>query len=98
MDERRWLATPLLLVILLIGVYLGSYWLLVNPFGELELVHDGVPPGGYLEEDHYIERHFSHGGAIAEVIFWPVRQIDQRLRPEAWANEPNYTPNWHSRP
>lgn len=71
---------PLLVAIvflLLPLLYVGSYFALVLP-GPAGVVT--VPPHGW-----YLERHkYRAGGSVADVIFWPVEQVDKALRPDVW--------------
>ena len=83
---------PLLLPVL----YVGSYLFLLDPSAAREWIRiDGR--GAYV----YGYRYFGWEGdtelpsatRIAPSVFWPLEQIDKKLRPAAWGirNEP--TPN-----
>jgi hypothetical protein len=69
-------AAPLVAAaILLIPVlYIGSYFALVNPNG-----HFASRGPGTLYFTHY---HVS--GEAPKLVFWPLEQIDRRLRPQIW--------------
>jgi hypothetical protein len=83
MDQKRtglaWLTVALLL---LPALYVGSYWALVRPLAVL------IPVPG--DPGNYDVRHYARGGAVAETLYWPLEQVDRRLRPAAW-----YAPIFH---
>ena len=70
---------PLIIAIVLLVLpvlYVGSYLALVTPRGTF--VEDWDRFGGV--------RSFSYryGGDRTATIFWPLEQIDRKLRPKAW--------------
>ena len=66
--------TAVILVLLPIG-YLVSYLMLVK--------HD--IPGSELPR---MDDRYRLGNDYAEVLYWPLEQIDRKLRPAAWAPPP----------
>ena len=76
-SKRSSIAAPSLAALLLVlpFLYVGSYLVNVNPPGKL-LLWSG-------QMDCY-----RWGGSRAAMIYWPLEQIDRRLRPHAW--EPLY--------
>jgi hypothetical protein len=75
---------PLIVVILLLLlplVYLGCYLALVVPQGTM-IVTTRVIRGNLIRTGA-IESYLA-GGRGAEVFFWPVEQIDRKLRPVMW--------------
>jgi hypothetical protein len=75
------------IVLLLLPVlYLGSYFALVVPRSVL------VPITGPIGESGFLVRHYRYGGDWAERAFWPLEQIDRKVRPRAWERE-DYGPS-----
>jgi hypothetical protein len=69
-------------VLLLLPVlYVGSYFALVVPEGYLReasvQVTEPTPEMFFL-------KHYRFGGKVAARAYWPLEQIDRRLRPGAW--------------
>ncbi len=75
-----WMVVAVVLVFVAL-LYVGSYLALVRPLAMLIPVRGA--PGSYDM------RHYALGGAIAETIYWPLEQIDRRIRPAMW-REPIY--------
>ncbi|WP_425615451.1 hypothetical protein NA78x_005371 [Anatilimnocola sp. NA78] len=72
---------PLIVAILVLLVpllYVGSYLALVVPGQEYTGGSGAV----------YRTSYYRYGGRWAERIFWPLEQIDRKVRPGAWANDP----------
>jgi hypothetical protein len=61
------------LMVLLPVLYVGTYLALVKP--GLTISYGNRPPSPYR-----------CGGELAETFFWPLEQIDRRLRPSAWSS------------
>jgi hypothetical protein len=78
-------AAPIIAAILLLlpVLYVGSYLALVTPGGTAvgSIKINYVP---YPVIDHY-----RAGGDISGAIFWPLEQIDRKVRPGAWEQ-----PSW----
>jgi hypothetical protein len=72
MDALRWIGATLLGASILAGVYLASYFVLLNPsfFSSLNIA-TRTPK-------------YRFGGAIAKEMFRPVNWMDKRIRPEYW--------------
>lgn len=69
---------PLLIAIVLLLLpllYVGSYLALVRP---------GVDWMNMAIGSRIPDERYRVGGRFSEGIFWPVEQIDRRLRPGAW--------------
>jgi hypothetical protein len=67
-------AAPVVVAVSLILVplvYVGSYAALVDVPGKLAMGDDGT----------CFVHHFRWGGKAAEVVFWPLRQVDRFMRP-----------------
>jgi hypothetical protein len=77
---------PLIVAIALLilpVLYVGSYLALVTP--QARLAFYNVPPPavsfGYLT-------HYRCGGDWAPRVYWLLEQLDRRLRPQAWIDNP----------
>jgi hypothetical protein len=81
---------PILAVILLLLpllLYVGSYFALVEPSGILKFTIPAQPAvSGFVAiNSSATEVHFYRsGGDWERRVFWPLEQFDRRLRPEAW--------------
>jgi hypothetical protein len=76
---------PIIAAVLLLGpvLYVGSYlslfdsrWQLRNK-GVHEVWADGTPVDARTGP-------YRLGGTVVERFFWPLEQVDRRLRPEHW--------------
>ena len=82
-ESRAPLIVALVLLILPV-IYVGSYLALVVPHGRW--AYDGlILNSGRVT--HYrnlrnVSRH--RRKELTEILFWPLEQIDRRVRPEAW--------------
>lgn len=66
-------------VLLLLPVlYVGSYFAMVVPDGILI----GTIKVDYVRQP--VISHYRTGGDITATIFWPLEQVDRKLRPGAW--------------
>ena len=78
MDKQRTSTAPLFVAIIALVVvlllYVGSYLALVNP------------PPDFAFGSRMPNSHYRAGGKWAERIFWPLEQIDRKVRPGAWFN------------
>ncbi|QDU30819.1 hypothetical protein ETAA8_59680 [Anatilimnocola aggregata] len=72
-------AAPILVAILMIlqVLYVGSYLVMVDPY--LGGRSFAVESDGVRCQDGYW-----NGGDWAWRLFWPLEQIDRKVRPEAW--------------
>ena len=74
-------AAPIIAAFLLLVpmLYVGSYFAIVTP-GPLIILRDS--PGG----DPILEGHAKYrlAPSIAEDVFWPLEQIDRKVRPGVW--------------
>ena len=80
----RFAASPYTAVIvgllLLLGIYVGSYLLLVRPMPpgyKIILSLSGGPPSPMMAS-------YQYGGRCAVDIFAPLEHIDRRLRRDVW--------------
>jgi hypothetical protein len=73
MDKLHASAGPITAATLLIlpVLYLASYLALVKPVGTMQLW------SGYVD-------HYRVGGRYAAAFYYPLEQIDRKLRPGAW--------------
>jgi hypothetical protein len=79
------------LVLLLLPVlYVGSYLALVMPAGRIVLEADAA---GNLYGRTYLYRA---GKKYSSVVFWPLEQIDRKVRPGTW--QPQYQTLPYARP
>jgi len=72
-------------LLLLPLLYVGSYLALVKP--------PNVPPvtlfrintwGTYPYPLQVQTSPYRYGGRSAEIVFWPIEQLDRKWRPDAW--------------
>jgi hypothetical protein len=73
---KRESRAPLIVAIVLLllpVLYVGSYFVLVVPEGFL-VARDGQNFGTY----------YRIGGAWSRRFYWPMEEIDQKIRPRAW--------------
>jgi hypothetical protein len=94
MDKQPQSRAPVIVAIVLLllpVLYVGSYFALVMPkgvriFGELPpipLVEFGT--WNAVQRPSYRE-HYRLGGKVSARIFWPLEQVDRKLRPEHWGD------------
>jgi hypothetical protein len=71
-------AAPIIAAILLLlpVLYVGSYLVMVDPMTLR------VTSGGTVTDVNYRD-----GGRFAECFFWPLEQVDRKVRPGAWGYE-----------
>lgn len=79
MEKQSQSRGPLIVavVLLLLMLYVGSYLALVVPRGSFALVIE--PDGQYWET-----RNYRCGESVSKSVFWPLEQIDRKLRPGEW--------------
>lgn len=70
-------------LLILPALYVASYFALVQPqyavpARVITVLQDWRPA---IEEDHY-----RYGGKFAARFYWPLEQIDRKLRPGVWAD------------
>lgn len=66
---------------LLMMLYCGSYFALVQPFSRVVSNPLAMDAGTMLAAEHY-----RIPGPYCAQLYWPLEQIDRRLRPEFWAD------------
>jgi len=80
MANRRSAAPIIAAVLLLLAIYVGCYFALVNP-ADIQAVHErtrkSVGPIG-------APSNYRTGGEWEPRVFWPLEQIHRKLRPEPW--------------
>jgi hypothetical protein len=96
---KRSFAPIIAAVLLLLPVlYVGSYLALVAPGGQFVAAPNG-PDGFYVEERNgrwkiitgrY--RRYTLADEWSRVVFWPLEQIDQRVRRGAWLRKAELVP------
>jgi hypothetical protein len=78
---KKHAAAPIIAAIFLLlpVLYVGSYLALVVP--------DGVDYKHYLDKRslYYATARYRYQGRLCANIFWPLEQIDRKVRPGAWA-------------
>src|SRR5689334_17179042 len=81
-------AAPIIAAVLLLlpVLYVGSYLALVIPNGRMEATTTGAST--------YQVRlvHYRTEGLWARRLYWPLEQIDRKLRPGAWEWKPIVPP------
>jgi hypothetical protein len=74
-------------LLLLPVLYVGSYLALVIP-GSVCVLPNGteIREGQISEWDSYnfTYKTYRTGGRRVELFFWPIEQVDRRLRPGSW--------------
>jgi hypothetical protein len=78
MDEKhpsRASFAVILLLLLFLAAYVGSYLALADPLPYI--VFQEYRPSGQTS-------HYRVGGKYAERFFWPLEQLDRKLRPRKW--------------
>ena len=71
---------PLIIAIVLLllpVLYVGSYLALVVPEGRGYVESPGVVGPVYIS-------HYRIGFSVPAIIFWPLEQIDRKVRPGIW--------------
>jgi hypothetical protein len=71
--RRRYTRVTIAAIVVLLAVYIGTYFVCLKP-----------PPQGYND---LLDRRWSsyrYGAGFAEIVFWPIEQIDRQLRPGTW--------------
>ena len=79
MEEKRSSAFLMVLAIILLPLvlYVGSYLALVTPGGTpFVIAPKGPPVTAWANYRAYPD--------VSAVVFWPLEQIDRRVRPDAW--------------
>lgn len=73
-------AAPILAAVLLLlpVLYVGSYLALVDPRGVI--IPDPSDPYNY---NGWI-KNYRVGNSLCKQIYWPLEQIDRKLRPGSW--------------
>lgn len=81
MNERRSWSAPIVaaLLLLLPAVYVGSYYCLVDTERGYDPVM-GCNIGAQLSES----LRYRVASRLCCRIYWPIEQVDRKLRPEAW--------------
>lgn len=92
MQVRAFLATAALLL-LICGLYVGSYLALVDRAGifvsdpRSPYTYESAFPGGYGHDyggSGYL-LHYRYANSMCSRIFWPLEKLDRRLFPGKWA-------------
>lgn len=74
MSNRAPLTVAIALLLLPV-LYVGSYFALVSPRPIGVTVPAGKP---------FVLRHYHVAPDFAERFYWPLEQLDRKVRPEAW--------------
>ena len=78
MDKQHYSRAPLIVAIVLLFLpvlYVGSYLVLVDP-GDFDKAIDRGLEGRSM--------HYRMGGRWIGSFYWPLEQIDRKIRPKAW--------------
>ena len=80
-------AGPIIAAIVLVLplLYIGSYLALVTPQGTF--VADRTSPFSYDDLGDGYMRSYRVQSEWCPIIFWPLEQIDRKVRPESWYGE-----------
>jgi hypothetical protein len=79
MNQPRSFATIITALLLLLPVlYVGSYLALVEPEGVTYKHHIGQ------RRFYFVTAPYRYQGRFCTHIFWPLEQIDRKVRPEVW--------------
>jgi hypothetical protein len=81
MNNRAPLMVAIVLLLLPV-LYVGSYLVLVRPAG----ISDSVFQDGIYWTDLTSIRYYAVVGNSGQRLFWPLEQIDRKLRPNAWGD------------
>lgn len=81
--------TPVIAVLLAVFLasvaYVGAYSALVAP-GLVEVViHREFTESGGVSQTS-LETHYKAGAHRVAWVFWPLEQIDRKIRPDQWTN------------
>jgi hypothetical protein len=81
-------AAPIIVALLLIlpVLYLGSYCALVVPGGIYPTLHAYKDPGRVNQVIIDSQVYYRSGGSFSAHFFWPLEQIDRKMRPHAWVD------------
>jgi hypothetical protein len=82
-EIRRTLAPAVVVIaaLLMALLYVGGYLALVIPNGKVVPV---VTQMGSTSITEFVVQHYRIGGQWPSKVFWPLEQIDRKLRPVAW--------------
>jgi hypothetical protein len=85
-------AAPIVAAILLLlpVLYVGSYLALVVPGG---IAERGT---GRFSGVISFDKHYRFANTEAKFIYWPLEQIDRKVRPGAWEPTLKLGPQFHS--
>jgi hypothetical protein len=88
--RRGWWALAGIGVLTLVGLYVGAYYALVQRQGYFSETPSGTTFSilpGYGPLPHCGRFH-----PVTRPLFWPIHQIDRRLRPGEWESPPYPVP------
>jgi hypothetical protein len=74
------------IAVFMLAAYIGAYALMVTPddvFMENPSDRDELIPSGYMAPI-YVEDQTTTAEDLLQAIFYPVHQIDRRVRPSVW--------------
>ena len=73
----------LLVAILPINAYVAAYLAFVEPGLTEVVLHREVLPDGRISQTN-IESHYKGYAHHVSWMFWPLEQIDRKIRPDDW--------------
>ena len=85
---KRESRAPLIVAIVLLllpVLYVGSYLALVTPCVRIVL-NPRIMEGGSI----HVYENYRVDGSIPPLLFWPLEQIDRKVRPGAWDPAENW--------
>ena len=71
------IAGTLAVLLLLLGAYMGAYYMLLEPYVTMEYA-DGSRGPAYYDLNH--SNTYGPGDQLVDCFFWPAHLIDRRLR------------------
>jgi hypothetical protein len=82
---------PIVAAILLIlpVLYVGSYLAMVKPEGHMAFDEREI-----ISETNFRWEHYRYGDSVTSWLYWPLEQIDRKLRPSSWRGPSVMPANW----
>jgi hypothetical protein len=77
--KRGWWGLVLLGVLTPFALYVIAYYYEVTPTRSVRRTDFG-----YIESTWLFYHHGDHGGIWMYRLFWPMHQLDRKLRPSVW--------------
>lgn len=84
----KWVGKAIVTIIVLLILYVGGYYLNVEPYRYLPETDDGPILKPEAKDFRYKPRYL-FGGEVAEKAFLPMSEIDKMIRPKSWTEPSN---------